>query len=149
MAKHSFEFKKKIVQKYLNGEGGYKFLYQSIRSLEEENKLDYASILGKGEYISGLGIKKSLFSLGNKIDIFSNRKGCSRRFLLDVNSVSDELISQSESIDYNPNATEGTNIFISDLENNINKQIINSSCIDNILAELGRRCSKFIKKENL
>nr|WP_207670536.1 transposase [Haloimpatiens lingqiaonensis] len=24
--KHSFEFKKKIVQAYLNGEGGYKFL---------------------------------------------------------------------------------------------------------------------------
>lgn len=81
--------------------------------------------------------------------ILSNRKGCSTRFLLDINSASDELISESESIDYNPNATEGTNIFISDLENNINKQIINSSCIDNILAQLGRRCSKFIKKREL
>jgi transposase-like protein len=26
MAKYSFEFKKKIVQAYLNGEGGYTFL---------------------------------------------------------------------------------------------------------------------------
>lgn len=101
------------------------------------------------EGISGLGIKKSLFRLGNKIDIYSNRKECSRRFSLDINSESDELISQSEDIDYNSRAVEGSNIFISDLDNSTNKEINNCYCIDNILMTLGRMYSKFIKKEQL
>ncbi|OPJ54647.1 ATP-binding protein [Clostridium chromiireducens] len=105
--------------------------------------------MDKGENISGLGMKKSFFRLGNKIDIFSNRNGCSRKFSLDIKLGGEELTSQSENIDYNPEVTEGTNIFISDLDNNINKEIINSYTIDNILARLGRIYSKFIKKGEL
>ncbi|WP_070110347.1 ATP-binding protein [Clostridium acetireducens] len=58
--------------------------------------------INDGKRISGLGIKKSLFKLGNKIEMLSNKKGCSRKFSLDINIGSDELKSQSENIDYNP-----------------------------------------------
>jgi hypothetical protein len=105
--------------------------------------------MGNGENISGIGMKKSLFKLGNKIDIFSNREGCSRKFSLDINLEGEELESQSENIDYNPDVTNGINIFISDLDDNINKEIRNIYCIDEILARLGRIYSKFLKKSEL
>ena len=37
MAKYSFEFKKKIVNSYLKGEGGYNFLSQKYGVLAESN----------------------------------------------------------------------------------------------------------------
>lgn len=72
----------------------------------------------------GLGMKKSLFRLGNKMDIISNRRECSRKFSLDINFGGEELISQSEDINYNLKRYEGTSIFISDLDDKVNKEIV-------------------------
>lgn len=68
---------------------------------------------------------------------------------MDIKLGSDELTSKSQNIDYNPEVTEETNVFISDLDDNTNKEIINSYTIDNILAKLGRMYSKFIRKWEL
>ncbi|GFZ30026.1 hypothetical protein CSC2_05520 [Clostridium zeae] len=102
-----------------------------------------------GDHISGLGIKKSFFKLGNKIEIFSNKKRCSRKFSLDLNLISDELQSQSENIAYNSKLVEGTVIVISDLEKNIKKQLESDYYIDNIVSRLGRIYGKFIEKDEL
>jgi hypothetical protein len=102
-----------------------------------------------GDHISGLGIKKSFFKLGNKIEIFSNKKRCSRKFSLDLNSNSDELQSQSENLAYNSKAVEGTTIIISDLEKSLKKELDNGYLMDKILASFGRLYSKFIEKGEL
>lgn len=102
-----------------------------------------------GNEIFGLGMKKSLFRLGNKMDIISNRRECSRRFFLDINFGGEELISQSEDINYNPKIYEGTSIFISDLDDKINKEIVGISYIDYVILKLGRMYSKFIEKGEL
>lgn len=99
--------------------------------------------------ISGLGIKKSLFELGNKINLDSNNKICSRKFTLDLNLNIDEMISFCEDKKYNPNKVEGTTIFISDLEMGVKEEIEGSSFITRIIDNLGRRYSKFIIKGNL
>lgn len=102
-----------------------------------------------GYEISGLGIKKSLFKLGNKIDIVSNKKECSKKFTVDFNLNSDELLLQAELIEYNSSKVEGSEIFISDLEKDIQQEIISLYFIDNILCSLGRIYSKFIEKGEL
>ncbi|WP_144445148.1 hypothetical protein [Clostridium massiliodielmoense] len=99
--------------------------------------------------ILGLGIKKSLFKLGNKIDIFSNKKGCARKFSLDIKLGNEELVSQSEDMNYNPDVPEGTIVVISDLEHEIKKKIIKVGFINDIILKLGRMYSKFIFKEKL
>ncbi|MBK1813206.1 ATP-binding protein [Clostridium sp. YIM B02505] len=102
-----------------------------------------------GDHISGLGIKKSFFKLGNKIEIFSNKKRCSRKFSLDLNSKSDELESQSENLAYDSKIVEGTTIIISDLEKSLKKELDNRYFMDKILTRLGRMYSKFIEKGEL
>ncbi|MCD3245036.1 hypothetical protein G8S21_03610 [Clostridium botulinum C] len=99
--------------------------------------------------ILGLGIKKSLFRLGNKIDIFSNKKGCARKFSLDIKLGNEELVSQSEDINYDPDVPEGTIVVISDLEGEIKKKIIKFGFLNDVILKLGRMYSKFIDKEKL
>ncbi|GKU25141.1 ATP-binding protein [Clostridium folliculivorans] len=102
-----------------------------------------------GDNISGLGIKKSFFKLGNKIEIFSNKKRCSRKFSLDLNSNSDELESQTENLAYNSKIVEGTTIIISDLEKSLKKELDNGYSMEKILISLGRLYCKFIEKGEL
>lgn len=99
--------------------------------------------------ISGLGIKKSLFELGNKIDIISNNRICSKKFTLDLNLSDDEMISYCDDIEYNHNKVEGTTIFISDLEKNVKEEIKSDMFHSYTIDKLGRRYSKFIAKGNL
>lgn len=102
-----------------------------------------------GHEMSGLGIKKSFFSLGNKIDIISNKKACSKKFTIDFNLYDEELLLKSEVIDYKEDRTEGTDIYISDLEKNIEKEILDNFCVDKIINRLGRIYSKFLEKGEL
>lgn len=102
-----------------------------------------------GENISGLGIKKSFFTLANKIEITSNRKECSRRLTLDINSQSEELMSQSETIKYNSYEVDGTKIYITDLNRNIKKRINETLFNRETHNQLGRIYSKFIDKKEL
>lgn len=99
--------------------------------------------------ISGLGIKKSLFRLGNRMEMLSNRKECSRKIVLDINWGSVELMFQSEDLEYDPDLIEGTRIYISDLDSKTSKEIRDVHCLDNILLKLGRMYSKFIKRGEL
>lgn len=110
------------------------------------SNLSGKDILRIGDYdgyeISGLGMKKSAFSLGNKLDIISNKKGNSRKFTVDFNLKYDELSFQEENIEFDESKVEGTNIFISDLQSKTKKEISE----DNIIDKLGRMYSKFIDK---
>lgn len=116
--------------------------------IREEIGADDIFRIGKenGELISGLGIKKSFFKLGNKLDIHSNKKGCSRKFSLDINSNEEELIYQEEMVEYNPRECQGTTIFISDLEKNIKTELMDTKAISK---KLGRLFCKFINKGTL
>ncbi|AIY82553.1 histidine kinase-, DNA gyrase B-, and HSP90-like ATPase family protein [Clostridium baratii str. Sullivan] len=104
-------------------------------------------ILRIGDYdgyeISGLGMKKSAFSLGNKLDIISNKKRNSRKFTVDFNSKDDELSFQEENIEFAESKVEGTNIFISDLRRKTKKEMVEENII---IYKLGRMYSKFIDK---
>lgn len=110
------------------------------------SNLSGKDILKIGDYdgyeISGLGMKKSAFSLGNKLDIISNKKGNSRKFTVDFNLRDDELSFKEENIEFDESKVEGTNIFISDLQSKTKKEISEN----NIIYKLGRMYSKFIDK---
>ncbi len=105
--------------------------------------------VNNGDKISGLGIKKSLFALGNKMDIISNNKVCSKKFTFDLNLNDDQMISYCDNIEYNPNQVEGTTIFISDLEKSVLKEIKSNGFLSYTIEKLGRRYSKFITKGKL
>jgi hypothetical protein len=102
-----------------------------------------------GQGIKGLGIKKSFFKLGNKIEIFSNKKRCSRKFSLDINLGSEELASQCENIAYNPKEIEGTTIIITDLEKTLLKELGSNYFYEKVFKSLGRIYSKFLSKGEL
>ena len=91
-------------------------------------------------------MKKSFCSLGNKIDVISNRKDYSRKFTMDLDYEGEELISSEEIINYNCNIGEGTTIYITNLEKNISKQIQTIDYENKIVKYLGRMYSKFIDK---
>lgn len=97
----------------------------------------------------GIGMKKSFFTLGNKIDVISNKKGESRQFWLDFNTSSRELEFQSETIDFNKDNEEGTIIYINDLEKKVENEILKPGYLNCILLELGKRYIKFIEKREL
>lgn len=94
----------------------------------------------------GIGMKKSFCSLGNKIDVISNRKDYSRKFTMDLDYEGEELISSEEIINYNCNIGEGTTIYITNLEKNISKQIQTIDYENKIVKYLGRMYLKFIDK---
>lgn len=98
---------------------------------------------------SGIGIKKSLCRLGDKIDIVSNRNDCSKKFLMDLNDEGEELISTQDIINYDCNSEEGTTIYITNLHDRVSKEIQSIDCDEKIIRYLGRIYSKFINKEEL
>lgn len=100
-------------------------------------------------YSEGIGIKKSFFILGNKMNIESNNKKGSRKFLLDTSLDYEELRYQVENTKYNPEKVEGTSIYITSLENNIREKISQSCCEESIIIGLGRIFSKFIENGEL
>lgn len=102
-----------------------------------------------GELITGLGIKKSFLKLGNKIEILSNNKELSRKFVLDITSDEEELQYESEYIPYNINEKEGTTIFISKLNENIKNDLIIEDTIGFAMGKLGGLYKNFINKGNL
>lgn len=112
-------------------------------------KVDDIFKIEVGDYniVTGLGIKKSLFKLGRKMDIISNNKKNSRKFIIDLNYNSEELIVQSENINYNSSKCEGSTIFISDLNREVNKKIYD--CEYELRTKLGRAYSKFINNNKL
>lgn len=79
-------------------------------------------------YSEGIGIKKSLFILGNKMNIESNNKKVSRKLLLDTSLDCEELIYQVENTQYNPEKVEGTSIYITSLESSIRRKTSQSYC---------------------
>ncbi|GAA0084821.1 hypothetical protein UT300007_12600 [Clostridium sp. CTA-7] len=105
--------------------------------------------LNIGEEISCLGIKKSLFELGNEIKIFSNNEICSKEFILDLKIDSVELYSDYKEIEFNSNMIEGTKINISDLDKRVKDEIDNENNIKITINKLGRIFSKFIQKNEL
>lgn len=98
---------------------------------------------------SGIGMKKSLCRLGNKIDIVSNRKDHPRKFSMDLDYEGEELISTEELINYDSNSEEGTTIYITNLDSKVSKEIKAIGCEKKIIRDLGRRYSKLINKENI
>ncbi|WP_195517338.1 ATP-binding protein [Paraclostridium bifermentans] len=100
-------------------------------------------------YSEGIGIKKSFFILGNKMNMESNNKKGSRKFLLDTSLDYEELRYQVENTKYNPEKVEGTSIYITSLENNIREKISQSCCEESIIIGLGRIFSKFIENGEL
>ena len=100
-------------------------------------------------YSEGIGIKKSFFILGTKMNIESNNKKRSRKFLLDTSLDYEELRYQVENTKYNPKKLEGTSIYITSLENNIKEKISQSCYEESIIIGLGRIFSKFIEKGEL
>lgn len=95
---------------------------------------------------SGLGMKMSFFTLGQKIEIFSNKINGSRKFSLDTNRKIDELSSKSEKIDYNRKKEEGTKIIISNLNKEIKKEVKESNYKRVLKRNLGYTYRKFIDK---
>lgn len=100
-------------------------------------------------YSEGIGIKKSFFILGNKMNIESNNKKGSRKFLLDTSLDYEELRYQVENIEYNPKVLEGTSIYITSLENSIRRKISRSYYEESVIVGLGRIFSKFIESGEL
>lgn len=98
---------------------------------------------------SGLGLKKSFFTLGEKIEIFSNKINGSRKFSLDINSKIEDLVSKSEKIDYNSKKEEGTKIIISNLNKDIKKEIKEINYKSILKRYLGNRYRKFIDKNDI
>ena len=66
MAKYSFEFKLKMVQKYLDGEGGYSYLAKKYRvkgkSQIRSGSMHMKSLVRKG-YLECVKTKNILFNL--------------------------------------------------------------------------------------
>lgn len=100
-------------------------------------------------YSEGIGIKKSFFILGNKMNIESNNKQGTRKFLLDTSLDYEELQYQIENIEYNPQLVEGTSIYITSLEDSIKRKISQSCCEESVIIGLGRMFSKFIETGEL
>lgn len=98
---------------------------------------------------SGIGMKKSMCILGNKIDIVSNRKDYSRKFSMDLDGKGEELESTEQVINYNHNIDEGTTIYITNLEERVSKEIQEIGFENKIIKSIGRMYSKFINKEKL
>lgn len=99
--------------------------------------------------ISGVGMKKSLFSLGSKMKIESNNSHYSRELILDINIDSEELEFQIENIEYNSSEVEGTKVLISDLDKKTKYEINKDGSLDNIMRKLGRVYNNFIQKGEL
>lgn len=113
-------------------------------SEEELFKIDWNDKGG-----SGLGMKKSFFTLGQKIEILSNKINGSRKFSLDTNAKREELLSRSESIDYNSNKEQGTKIIISNLNKDAKKAIKDNNYKSILKKELGYIYRNFINKEEV
>lgn len=97
---------------------------------------------------TGLGMKKTLLELGNRIDLLSNKKGFSRRFSLALDKDLDELVCDSEEIQYNDKISDGTLIFISELNGDIKKRLLLEKSITEISKTLGEKFKNYIE-ENL
>lgn len=91
----------------------------------------------------------SFFTLGQKIEIFSNKINGSRKFSLDTNRNIYELSSKSEKIDYNRKKEEGTKIIISNLNKEIKKEIKESNYKSVLKRNLGYTYRKFIDKGDI
>lgn len=98
---------------------------------------------------SGIGMKKSLCRLGNKIDIVSNRKDCSRKFSMDLDDDGEELLSIEQPINYDCNIEDGTTIYVTNLEDKVFKEIQAIGFEKKIIKSIGRMYTKFINKEKL
>lgn len=109
---------------------------------DEIFKIEYTDKNGK----SGIGMKKSLFTLGDIIDIVSNKKDGSRKFFIDMTQRSDELLYNIEDINYDERKEEGTFIKVKSLREYIKEQV---SGLSYIKCDIGRIYNKFIEKGNL
>ncbi|MCR1847890.1 ATP-binding protein [Paeniclostridium sordellii] len=105
-------------------------------------KIEYSNKAKK----NGIGMKKSLFTLGDTIEIISNKKDGSRRFYIDMTTSDEELLYNSENIEYNKRKEEGTQIYINNLEDHVKDQLSN---LNKLINNLGRIYSKFIENRNL
>ena len=76
MAKYSYEFKQKIVQAYLNGEGGYGYLAKSITYLQKET-LKHGCMHTKSLENKDYGYRRVYRELRNR-KIFVNKKKVQR-----------------------------------------------------------------------
>ncbi len=94
-------------------------------------------------------MKKSFFTLGKKIEIWSNKINGSRKFSLDTNVKSEELLSESKTTDYNDSKEEGTKIIISNLNKNIKKEIKNNNYKSSLKQELGYIYRNFIDENKV
>lgn len=98
---------------------------------------------------TGLGMKKTLLELGNRIDLLSNKNGFSRRFSLALDKDLDELVCDCEEIQYNEKISDGTLIFISDLSDDIKKKLSIGKSIDEISMTLGEIFKNYIEENVL
>lgn len=110
---------------------------------------DIFTIGNNNNEVSGLGIKKSACILGNKLDIISNKEGCSRKFTIDFNSKGDELYFQEENWKFDIEKCEGTRIIITDLQNKMKEEILNNDITSIIALKFGRIYTKFIQIDNV
>ncbi|QJA08387.1 hypothetical protein HF520_05270 [Romboutsia sp. CE17] len=94
----------------------------------------------------GNGMKLSFFTIGNRIDIFSNNKTSSRILWLDLDSKDEELKVHSDVCEFDFNKPEGTTIIISKLESKFIKLIGKKNFVNDLIKELGIRYRMYIDK---
>lgn len=115
---------------------------------ENISEVELFRIGGKSnDKLSGVGLKKALFKLGDSINIESNKKDKSKKFYLDFNNTSNELVCESENISYNPNLKIGTEVYINHLEADVKKEILSNKLESELLLNFSKIYRKKIDKK--
>ncbi|WP_066875283.1 ATP-binding protein [Clostridium mediterraneense] len=116
---------------------------------ENISEVELFRIGGKSnDKLSGVGLKKALFKLGNTINIESNKKDNSKRFILNFkDEINHELGWESENMSYNPNSKIDTKVCISNLEDDVKKEILSKKLESELLINFSKIYRKKIDKK--
>lgn len=96
--------------------------------------------------INGTNLMKTFFSLGNRMEILTNDKSNSTKFILDLSQSGDELMYQKYDYNYNDKIEDGIFIKITDLDDKIKEKISENSFNANFISKLSRMYCKYIEQ---
>ncbi|WP_286317134.1 hypothetical protein [Romboutsia ilealis] len=96
--------------------------------------------------INGTNLMKTFFSLGNRMEILTNDKSNSTKFILDLSQFGDELMYQKYDYIYNDKIEDGIFIKITDLDDKIKEKISENSFNANFISKLSRMYCKYIEQ---
>ncbi len=116
---------------------------------ENISEVELFRIGGKSnDKLSGVGLKKALFKLGDRIKIESNKKENSKIFTLNFKDKnSNEIGIGTASIHYNLNSKIGTKVCISDLEDDVKREILSNKLENELLLNFSKIYRKKINKK--